>query len=123
MTDSTPRFLLSQFMLSLVLHSSFMIANILAVPIMLLFTNYTFLRNAGFVPSSSLGCIFFFIQTFQGVCFMGVLVIFCINRYGTDDDFPKLSPIPVATAIILAFSRFFIISARYGITSAKKVLR
>ena len=119
MTDSTPRFLFSQFMLALVLHSSFMIANILAIPIMLLFTNYTFLKNAGFAPSSTTSCSFFIIQTYQGVCFMGVLVTFCISRYGTDDDYLKLSPIPVAIAIIIAFTRFFIISARYGITSAK----
>ena len=123
MTDSTPKFLISQFLLALVTHSSFLFANVLAIPFMLLFTNYAFLKNAGLAPSSSISCIFFCIQTYQGICFMGVFVSFCINRYGTDDDHPKLSPIPVATALTMAFTRFFIISARYGITSAKKVLR
>ena len=123
MTDSTPKFLISQFLLALVTHSSFLLVNVLAIPFMLLFTNYAFLKNAGLAPSCSIGCIFFFIQTYQGICFMVVFVSFCINRYGTDDDHPKLSPIPVATALTIVFTRFFIISARYGITSAKKVLR
>ena len=50
-TESTPQFVWSQFMRSLVLHFLWLILNVLSLPLMLLFTNFTFVQNAGFFPT------------------------------------------------------------------------
>ena len=123
MTDSSPKFIWSQFLRSFFLHLLQMNFWLLSIPIMLLVSTPQFLKNTGFLPSRQRGCMFFVVQTIQGVGYLGAVLPFLYNYFGTDDDEPKLSPIPFVMVMCLTFTRFFIISVRHGITPANFMLR
>ena len=55
--------------------------------------------------------------------YLGTVLPFLYNYFGTDDDALKLSPIPFVMVQFLTFTRFFIISVRHGITPASLILR
>ena len=55
--------------------------------------------------------------------YLGTVIPFLYNYFGTDDDVPKLDPIPFTIVLCLTFIRFFIISVRHGITPANFMLR
>ena len=122
-TDATTTFILSQFLVSFIFHSLFMVIYVFAIPIMLIFRNMTFLKNAGFVPSIGNGCFYFSLQTILFFTYMGSIGLLFKSRYEAEDKSQTLSPTPIAVATCIAITRIFVISARHGITPANRMLR
>ena len=123
MTDASAKFTLSQFLRSLLFHMLFMWFWLLAVPIMLLFVNATFLRNTGFLPSKGSIMFFFVLQTFQALLWIIFWALFIYDRYFTDEEQPKLSAEPLGVAIVLVISRFMHMAVRHGVTPANQMLK
>ena len=124
MTDSSPKFMWSQALRSFAVHMIFMNLWLLGVPFMLLLGyNVKFLKNFGFLPSSTNGRIFFVIQTIMSFGYIGTYMSYLHNRFWTDEDTPKLSAVPLAVVVCLTITRFFIISVRHGLSPANYMLR
>ena len=92
---------------------------IFSVPIMLIFRSYSFICNAGFLPSRMKApTMIFVVQSTNSLMWITFFTLFFYDQYYTDEEEPKLSPIPLTVAVVLVASRFMQISVRHGLTPA-----
>ena len=88
-TDSTPLFVWSQFFISLVIHILWLNLNMLSIPFMLLFTNFQYIKNGGFIPTCDKSILFiWFVQFLNSATWMTTVSIFLYSYFTTDEDEP-----------------------------------